>query len=38
VGAWPRTWLKLTPAGRSAFDDHLNTLREIVETPTGPST
>ena len=34
VGKWPRTWLKLTPEGRTAFNDHLNTLREIVETPT----
>ena len=38
VGKWPRTWLKLTPEGRNAFNDHLNTLREIVETPTGDST
>ena len=37
VGKWPRTWLKLTPAGRTAFNDHLNTLREIVEAPTGAS-
>ena len=34
VGKWPRTWLKLTPEGRTAFNDHLDTLREIVETPT----
>ena len=33
VGKWPRTWLKITPQGRSAFDDHLKTLREIVEPP-----
>lgn len=30
VGKWPRTWLKLTPEGRTAFDNHLNTLREIA--------
>ena len=30
VGKWPRTWLKLTPEGRSAFENHLNTLREIA--------
>ncbi len=38
VGKWPRTWLKLTPAGRTAFTDHLATLREIVENPTTSST
>ena len=38
VGKWPRTWLKLTPEGRAAFNDHLATLREIVETPTNAST
>ncbi len=37
VGNWSRTWLKLTPAGRTAFNDHLNTWREIVETPTRAS-
>jgi DNA-binding MarR family transcriptional regulator len=37
VGKWPRTWLKLTPEGRTAFNDHLSTLREIVEAPTGTS-
>lgn len=30
VGKWPRTWLKLTPQGRTAFDNHLKTLREIA--------
>ena len=30
VGKWPRTWLKLTPEGRTAFENHLNTLREIA--------
>ena len=29
---------KLTPVGRTAFTDHLAALREIVETPTDPST
>jgi len=38
VGKWPRTWLKLTPTGRVAFNNHLTTLREIVETPTSAST
>ena len=37
VGKWPRTWLKLTPEGRIAFNDHLDTLREIVEQQTGTS-
>jgi len=32
VGKWPRTWLKLTPNGRSAFENHLSTLREIAGT------
>ncbi|WP_040157067.1 winged helix-turn-helix domain-containing protein [Mobilicoccus massiliensis] len=30
VGKRPRTWLKLTPAGRRAFDAHLAALREIA--------
>ena len=30
VGKWPRTWLKLTPQGRTAFENHLSTLREIA--------
>ncbi len=38
VGKWPRTWLKLTREGRTAFDNHLDTLREIVEPPTDTST
>ncbi len=37
VGKWPRTWLKLTPEGRIAFNDHLDTLREIVDAQTDPS-
>jgi GNAT superfamily N-acetyltransferase len=31
VGRWPRTGL-VTPEGRAAFDQHVATLREIVET------
>jgi DNA-binding MarR family transcriptional regulator len=38
VGKWPRTWLKLTAAGRTAFGNHLKTLQEIVESPTSVST
>lgn len=34
VGKWPRTWLRLTPEGRTAFSDHLDTLREIVNFAT----
>ncbi len=30
VGKWPRTWLTLTPEGRSAFGNHLSTPREIA--------
>lgn len=30
VGKRPRTWLSLTDAGRTAFDCHLETLREIA--------
>ncbi|HZG92968.1 MAG TPA: transcriptional regulator, partial [Pseudonocardia sp.] len=30
VGKRPRTWLRITPAGRSAFSDHLETLRQIA--------
>lgn len=30
VGKRPRTWLSLTPAGRSAFEAHLAALREIA--------
>ncbi len=30
VGKWPRTWLKLTPQGRTAFENHMATLREIA--------
>jgi DNA-binding MarR family transcriptional regulator len=30
VGKRPRTWLKLTPAGRAAFAAHLATLQEIA--------
>jgi DNA-binding MarR family transcriptional regulator len=30
VGKRPRTWLRLTPAGREAFTRHLAALREIT--------
>lgn len=30
VGKRPRTWLKLTPAGRQAFQSHLDALRAIT--------
>ena len=30
VGKRPRTWLRLTDAGRAAFDAHLATLQEIA--------
>lgn len=31
VGKRPRTWLALTPAGRTAYTDHLDALRAIAE-------
>lgn len=31
VGKRPRTWLRLTPAGRAAFASHLAALREIAD-------
>ncbi|PLC10742.1 ArsR family transcriptional regulator [Kocuria flava] len=31
VGKRPRTWLSLTPAGRTAYTDHLEALRAIAE-------
>jgi DNA-binding MarR family transcriptional regulator len=30
VGKRPRTWFKLTPAGRRAFTGHVKALQEIV--------
>lgn len=30
VGTRPRTWLSLTHAGRTAYDDHLDALDELV--------
>ena len=30
VGKRPRTWLSLTPQGRTAFESHLAALREIA--------
>ena len=32
VGKRPRTWLSLTPSGRSAFERHLGALREIANS------
>lgn len=32
VGKRPRTWLRLTGAGRSAYRDHLAALQAIVDT------
>ncbi|WP_344120053.1 transcriptional regulator [Kocuria aegyptia] len=31
VGKRPRTWLSLTPAGRTAYTSHLDALRAIAE-------
>ena len=31
VGKRPRTWLSLTPAGRTAYTGHLNALRTIAK-------
>jgi DNA-binding MarR family transcriptional regulator len=31
VGKRPRTWLSLTPAGRTAYTGHLDALRAITE-------
>lgn len=31
VGKRPRTWLSLTPAGRTAYTGHLDALRAIAE-------
>jgi DNA-binding MarR family transcriptional regulator len=33
VGKRPRTWLKLTPEGRRAFDDYVSTLQQLVGQP-----
>jgi len=32
VGRRPRTWYALTEEGRAAFDAHIATLREIVDS------
>ncbi|WP_018654684.1 winged helix-turn-helix domain-containing protein [Actinomadura flavalba] len=37
VGKRPRTWLKLTPEGRTAFTDYVATLQSIVGSPLTPS-
>ncbi|ALU41411.1 ArsR family transcriptional regulator (plasmid) [Kocuria flava] len=31
IGKRPRTWLSLTPTGRTAYTDHLEALRTIAE-------
>ena len=31
VGKRPRTWLRLSPQGRAAYDQHLTALREIAD-------
>ena len=36
VGKRPRTWLRLSPPGRQAFDRHLQALRDIAEGGTTP--
>jgi len=36
VGKWPRTWLKLTPQGRTEFENHMSTLRESPGHRTNP--
>ncbi|MGW3679824.1 winged helix-turn-helix domain-containing protein [Streptomyces prasinus] len=33
VGKRPRTWLKLSPRGRQAFADYVDTLQRIVGRP-----
>lgn len=33
VGKRPRTWISLTSAGRTAYQDHLNALRTIAGDP-----
>jgi DNA-binding MarR family transcriptional regulator len=38
VGKRPRTWLKLLPAGREAFDAHLAALRAIADRGPGSGT
>lgn len=35
VGSRPRTWVTGTPAGRQAFQAHLEALRAIVDYGTG---
>jgi DNA-binding transcriptional ArsR family regulator len=35
VGKRPRTWLKLTGQGRTAFQDYVTTLQQIVGQPIG---
>jgi DNA-binding MarR family transcriptional regulator len=35
VGKRPRTWLKLTETGRTAFREYVTTLQKIVGQPLG---
>jgi DNA-binding MarR family transcriptional regulator len=35
IGKRPRTWLRLTPTGRTAFDAHVVALRAILARATG---
>lgn len=37
VGKRPRTWLQLTRAGRSAFDAHVQALKDIVAMADRPA-
>ncbi|MEK8226629.1 transcriptional regulator [Oerskovia sp. M15] len=37
VGRRPRTWVAITPAGRSALTGHLQALRAIAEQQLPPS-
>ena len=36
VGKRPRTWLRLSPRGREAYDQHLQALRDIADGGTAP--
>ncbi len=36
VGKRPRTWLRLSPLGRAAYDQHLQALHEIADGAVAP--
>ncbi len=36
VGKRPRTWLRLSPRGRAAYEQHLQALRDIADGGTTP--